>query len=306
MTASHTLVMTGATRGIGRIAAERILAADPDVHLVVVARGDSGAALAADLRSGGRHVSAVPADLGSLASVHAAAGQIVEKIHVGDLPPLTGFVGNAGIQHTDALTVGADGLEATFTVNVLANHVFVRAFTDHFEPGSRVTITVSDTHFGDLKHNMGMVPGPVWRDPHDLAQPGAFRRPSTTTAGRTAYSTSKLAAIYLVHEYARRLPATVATVGYNPGFVPGTGLARNADPLSRFMMARIMPLMARTPLATSQDDAGRFLADVVLGRTDAPSGSYVDKGSVERSSGESYDPARESELWAAVEALTTV
>jgi NAD(P)-dependent dehydrogenase (short-subunit alcohol dehydrogenase family) len=305
MTATHTLVMTGASRGIGRLAAERILAADPHVHMVVIARGDSGPQLAAELGHGGRFVSAVSADLGSLTSVRHAAAEIAGKLRSGELPPLTGFVGNAGIQYTNALTTGADGLEATFTVNVLANHVFVRALTKHFEPDSRITITVSDTHFGDFKHNMGMVPGPVWQDPVDLAKPGAFAKPSTTAAGRTAYSTSKLAAIYLVHEYARRLPAGVDVVSYNPGFVPGTGLARNADAVSRFMMGRIMPLMAATPMATSQDDAGRYLADVVLGNTHAATGSYVDKGKVERSSDESYDAAREAELWTAVQALTT-
>jgi hypothetical protein len=93
-------------------------------------------------------------------------------------------------------------------------------------------------------------------------------------------------------------------LSYNPGFVPGTGLARNADPVSRFMMARVMPVMTLLPVATNQKAAGRHLADVVLGRTKAPSGSYVDRRKVSRSSGESYSTRREAELWAAVERLT--
>lgn len=305
MSANHTLVMTGASRGIGRIAAEQILADDPTVHLVVVARGDGSKQLAANFSAGagGRSVSSVSADLGSLKSVRAAASEIVSLVQRGEIPPLTGLVGNAGIQYTNALTKGADGYEATFTVNVLANHVFVRALQDSFQPRSRITITVSDTHFGDFKHNMGMVPGPVWRSPTELAKVSAFDKPATTAAGRTAYSTSKLAAIYLVHEYARRLP-DADVVSYNPGFVPGTGLARNADPVSRFLMGRVMPLMALFPVATSQRAAGRYLADVVLGRTEAPSGSYVDRAKVERSSAESYSPSREAELWSAVEQLT--
>ncbi|PRY64342.1 short-subunit dehydrogenase [Glaciihabitans tibetensis] len=304
MAATHTLVMTGASRGIGRIAAELILAGDPTVHLVVVARGDSGPAIAAELANGTHSVSSVSADLGSMSSVRLAAKEITTKLQRGELPPLRGFVGNAGIQYTNALTEGADGHEATFTVNVLANHIFIRALEQQFARESRITITVSDTHFGDFKHNMGMVPGPVWQAPEKLAQTSAFARPSTTAAGRTAYSTSKLAAIYLVHELARRLPDGVDVVGFNPGFVPGTGLARNADPISRFMMSRIMPLMALTPMATSQKDAGRDLANVVLGRTAAPSGSYVDRAKVDRSSDESYDPGREAELWSGVERLT--
>ena len=304
MAATHTLVMTGASRGIGRIAAETILRNDPTAHLVVVARGDSGRAVASELSAGGRAVSSVSADLGSLESVRSAASEIVARLQSGQLPPLRGFVGNAGIQYTNALTKGAEGHEATFTVNVLANHILIRAMEKHFAADSRITITVSDTHFGDFKHNMGMVPGPVWQAPQKLAKTAAFDRPATTAAGRTAYSTSKLAAIYLVHEYARRLPAGIDVVSYNPGFVPGTGLARNADPVSRFMMSRVMPLMALTSMATSQKDAGRYLADVVLGRTQATTGSYVDRATVERSSDESYGRARESELWDAVEELT--
>lgn len=61
--------------------------------------------------------------------------------------------------------------------------------------------------------------------------------------------------------------------------------------------------MALFPVATSQRAAGRYLADVVLGRTKAPSGSYVDRAKVDRSSEESYSPSREAELWSAVEQL---
>lgn len=304
MAATHTLVMTGATRGLGRIAADHVLKDDPAVHLVVVARGSSGHDLALELGAGGRSVSAVSADLGSLESVRQASATIVAQLEDGQLPPLRGFVGNAGIQYTDDVTEGADGYEATFTVNVLANHLLIRSLEPYFVPGSRVTITVSDTHFGDLRHNLGMVPGPVWQTPEKLATISAFARPTTTTAGRTAYSTSKLATIYLVHEYARRLPAGVDVVSYNPGFVPGTGLARNADRVSRFLMSRIMPLMTLTPMATTQADAGRSLADLVLGKTPAPSGSYVDRTRVDRSSDESYDTAREAVLWTTVEGLT--
>ncbi|MFF0087971.1 SDR family NAD(P)-dependent oxidoreductase [Streptomyces canus] len=302
----HTIVMTGASRGIGRVAAEHILRQSPDVHLLVVARPSSGAQLAAELATGGRTVSHVPADLGSLDSVRSAATEIRDWLDRGVLPPLRGFVGNAGIQNTNALTETPDGVESTFTVNVLAHHLFVRMLQDRFAPPSRIVITASDTHFGDFKHNMGMVPGPAWKSPDILARTGAFPKPDTVVAGRAAYSTSKLAAIYLVHEYVRRLPAGIDAVAYNPGFVPGTGLARHAGPLSRFAMRRILPVLTLTPFATSRNTAGRCLADVVLGTPRTTTGSYVDRSHVDRSSQESYDPRRESELWDAVERFTAV
>ncbi|MBO8199300.1 SDR family NAD(P)-dependent oxidoreductase [Streptomyces smyrnaeus] len=300
----HTIVMTGASRGIGRAAAEHILRQSPDAHLVLVARGSSGAQLAAELGAGGHPVSHVSADLGSLSGVGSAADKIRDRLDRGDLPPLRGFVGNAGVQYTNALAEGPDGFEATFAVNVLANHLFVRRLQDRFAAPARIVLTTSDTHFGDFKHNMGMVPGPVWKSPEVLARTGAFPKPDTAAGGRTAYSTSKLAVIYLVHEYARRLPAGIDAVAYNPGFVPGTGLARNAGPVARFAMRRIMPVMALTPFATGPGVAGRYLADVVLGTTHAPTGSYVDRSRAAHSSQESYDPQREGELWEAAERFT--
>jgi hypothetical protein len=65
-----------------------------------------------------------------------------------------------------------------------------------------------------------------------------------------------------------------------------------------------MPLLTLTPMATSQKAAGKHLADVVLGRITAESGTYVDRTRVTRSSDESYDPDRERHLWDTVEELT--
>lgn len=302
--ATHTIVMTGATRGIGRIAAQHILGDAPDVNLVIVSRSVMSTALAADFEHEGGTVTAVSADLGSIASVRAAAAEISSRLDSGELPPLRGFVGNAGIQHTDNLTETTDGVEATFAVNVVANHVLVRSLADRFQRGSRITITVSDTHFGDFAHNMGMVPAPVWNSPEALATVGTFKRPATTAAGRAAYSTSKLAAIYWVHEAARQMADRVDVVSFNPGFVPGTGLARHADPASRFMMRWVMPVLTLTSKATSPSAAGRDLAGVVLGATPAPSGAYVDRTTVVPSSDESYDPVREAELWDVLQGIT--
>ncbi|WP_280406887.1 SDR family NAD(P)-dependent oxidoreductase [Nocardia carnea] len=171
----HTLVMTGAGRGIGRAAAADILRGSTDIHLVVVTRDGAGVGLPEP--AGAAAVSYCAADLGSLDSVRRAATRIGERIDSGELPPLRGFLGNAGIQYTNALTAGPEGFEATFTVNVLANHLFVRLLWDRFRAPARIVLTTSDTHFGDLRHNLGMVPGPVWNAPGVLARPGAFATP---------------------------------------------------------------------------------------------------------------------------------
>ncbi len=304
---TFSVLMTGATGGLGLEAAQRILHQCDDAHLIVLARsgGDRlpGALITGEAGVEPGRVSPIRADLSSLGSIRDATAEVARLVDSGAQPPLRTLVCNAGVQYTNDLTESADGHEATFAVNVLANHLIIRRLSEHLQRPARIVVTVSDTHFGDLRHNLGLVPGPKWKPPDLLASTGAFPNPGSTTAGRTAYSTSKLAAIYLVHEHAGRLGPGITVLSYNPGFVPGTGLARNADHASRFAMRRVLPVLARTPLASSPTAAGQWLADVALGAIDAPSGSYVDRAREAPSSTESYDPGREAELWDTLERL---
>ena len=180
-------------------------------------------------------------ELASLSSIRSAVGELERQLDTGELPPLLGFVGNAGLQMTSANRASMDGLELTFAVNVLANHLFVRLLTGRFAPPSRIVITTSDTHFGDFRHNLGMV--------------------------------------------------------------PATGLARDAGPVQRFAMRRVMPLLTLTPLSVNARTAGEALAGAVIGPPPADSGAYLNLTVAERSSEESYDQAREDELWAAADIL---
>lgn len=299
----RSVVMTGASRGIGRTAVNRLVAGAPGTHLVLLSRA-AQPGLTEELRAAGGSVTVIHTDLTSLHSVAEAADKVAELVCSGGLPPISAVACNAGVQHTNALTETVDGYEATFAVNVLANHVLLRKLQCHLPPGARIVVTVSDTHFGDLRHNLAMVPGPQWHPVQTLARVAAFPAPHRTSAGRTAYSTSKLAAIYLVHEHARRLSDGLTITSFNPGFVPGTDLARDADVVSRFAMRRIMPLLTLTPLATSQARAGRFLADAILGTVPASTGAYIDRKRVAESSPASYDRQRERETWETAEALT--
>lgn len=299
----HTIVMTGASRGIGYVAAVEALRRSPDLHLVVTTRGPGDELVARLARdSGNPQVGWVGAELASLASVRAAAAEVGRRLDGGALPPLTGFVGNAGLQVTGADRATVDGLETTFAVNVLAHHLLLRLLAERMTTPARVVLTTSDTHFGDLRHNLGLVPAPRWRAPLELARPSSAADAGTATAGRRAYATSKLAVIHLVHELARRLPE-VEVVAWNPGFVPGTGLTRDGGTLTRLVARHLLPLLARTPLAADVVTAGGHLASLIDGRPAVATGAYVSRDAEERSSAESYDVARERELWEAADHL---
>lgn len=132
----------------------------------------AAAPVTAELATGGHTVSYVSADLGSLESVRSAATEIRDRLDSGDLPPLRGFVGNAGMQYTNALTEGPDGFESTFTVNVLANHLFVRLLQDRFAAPARIVITASDTHFGAWMYAAKAVPLGIFAAALPLISPG--------------------------------------------------------------------------------------------------------------------------------------
>lgn len=301
----RTIVMTGATRGLGYIAASNILRQAPDAHLVLLARGDA-APTVARLRaeSGNPRVDAITADLASLTSIREAVTEIRSRVERGELPPLRALAANAGLQMARATEASRDGVEMTFAVNLLANYALADGLRDLFTEPARIVITTSDSHFGEFRHNLGIVPAPVWRQPSALAAPGTAENAASTAAGRGAYSTSKLGVIYLVHALARSLPEGIEIFSFHPGFVPGTGLARDADAASRFVFRRIMPVMMLTPWARSPGAAGADLAAVVLGPVPGATGSYLNGTNVEDSSRESYDPQREDELMAELGRLT--
>lgn len=295
-TASRTIIMTGATRGIGLEAARDILRRSPDTHLVVLGRGSSAAEVLPSLTAISPHVSTVDVDLSSRASVATAGARLEDLLDSGGLPPLRGLVFNAGVHLSTALDSTVDGYERTFAVNVMSTHQLLRQLHPHLQAPARIVVTVSDAHFGDLRHTGGTMPAPRWSIP-EIARPGAFERPAHVRAGRRAYVTSKLGGVYLVHEWARRLTDGIDIVSFNPSLVVGTGLARETGGAFPFLMSKIIPILAVTPLVDTPVPAGKKLADVILGATAAPNGAYIHRTAATPSSVESYDTDRERALW---------
>jgi NAD(P)-dependent dehydrogenase (short-subunit alcohol dehydrogenase family) len=304
--AQRTLVMTGGSSGFGRNAAAYLLRDHADQHLLLTVRGGHGPRLAAELtaQTGNPNVSTVPCDLSSLSDIRTAAAEITRRLGTGDLPPLHGFLGNAGIQIPSTARTTDDGFEMNFGVNVLANYLMLRLLLDRFAAPSRLIITGSGSHFADFRHTFGVVPQIKWSDTKTIATPGSGPTANSAREGQRAYATSKLAVIYLVHALARRLPAGIDVYTYNPGAVPNTGLDRNASAAIQLIAGLLVNALRVTPFASDVETAGRLLATVASGPRPGASGSYIDQGKITPSSPASYDKDREEELWTTAARLT--
>lgn len=312
----HTIVITGATGGIGYATAQAVLHSSGGPWHVVVANRDPARAEAAVRRltvdaAAGNTVESVPVDLASLQSVRAFAAAIVSRIQDGTLPPLQAVVCNAGVQAGASLTTTTDGLESTFAVNHLAHFLLVDELQSALLAPARVVVVASDTHDPALKTG---VPAPAWNNPDALARGelgASASKDSDFVAGQRRYSTSKLANIYHAYELARRLPAGVTANAFNPGLVPGTGLQRSAPAPVRLIAQHVLPhltwLVRRvlTPNVHTAEESGAALAALAIDPTfDGVTGQYFDGKSPTRSSAESYDIARAGELWIGSEQLT--
>jgi len=299
---SPVILVTGPTRGLGLETCRAVAERAPGAHLVLVGRG--GAAMEgvhAELDERVSAVTCVTVDLADLGEVRRAAGEVLDVVGAEDRT-LDALVLNAGIQTVDRMHRTADGLELTFAVNVVAPFLLVRELQDRLAPGASVVLVGSGTHTTD--RSTRLVAHPRWEDPAELARPGLGPDPSSRIAGQRAYATSKLAVNHLCHELDRRAAGRWRCNVYDPGLMPGTGLARDMSAFRRFVWHRVMPHLPLPGMSTPAR-SGAVLAELALGRRFADlRAGYVDVDRVTRASDESYDERREARLWEVLEELT--
>jgi NAD(P)-dependent dehydrogenase (short-subunit alcohol dehydrogenase family) len=247
------IVMTGATSGIG-LEAFALLSAASAVTWIVGARTPSQAPQVVQARA-----KLVDLDLTSLQSARRFIGKVLEG------PPIDALVLNAGIQCVSPQT-SADGFELTFAVNHLAHTFIAQSLAPHMAQGGRIIFTASGTHNPDEKTG---IPSPKHANATYLAYPAQNPNPDAKpmTAGRRAYSTSKLCNVMTGRSLAKALQTTrpdVAVCSYDPGFTPGTGLARNYPGPTGLIFRYVMPLFVRKgERVSTPKNSGRLLAQLV-------------------------------------------
>jgi NAD(P)-dependent dehydrogenase (short-subunit alcohol dehydrogenase family) len=243
-----TIVMTGATSGLGQVAAQRLV--DGGHHLIIGARG-SGAPSGTDIR---------PLDLGSLGAVRAFAATIDR--------PVEALVLNAGMQRLDVEARTVDGFEQVFATNHLAHYLLARLLLPQIADGGRIVLTSSGTH--DPAEKTG-IPAPRHADAGMLADPTTDPRRDSRAqiAGLRAYSMSKLCNLMTARSLAEHpdvLARGIAVHAYDPGFIPTTGLARRAPWIVRSAIMPLISLFARLmPGMNSLADGGKGLAALADG-----------------------------------------
>ncbi len=194
-----TIVITGATSGIGEAAA--LALAGQGARIVYTARDRAKAdALMDKLKRANPRAAhaAYLGDLSTLAEMKRVGAEIAEAE-----PRIDVLANNAGAMFTTRGET-ADGLERTFAVNHMAYFVLTNALLERLKAseGARIVSTASEAHrFG----------GPIQFD--DLQSKRNY-----TAFG--AYGRSKLANIYFTQELARRLQGSgVVANCFHPGFV---------------------------------------------------------------------------------------
>ncbi|GAA2522171.1 SDR family oxidoreductase [Streptomyces levis] len=258
-----TLLITGATSGLGRYAALELVRAG---HVVLVHGRDAERTerLAAELRTEG-DAEAFVADLASLAQVRELAA------HVSDAhPELDVLVNNAGVGFGPpgaGRELSADGHELRLAVNYLAPVVLTRALL----PVLRANAPARIVNVGSA----GQEPL-VFEDPE-------FGRGYDGTA---AYRRSKFALAAYTFALAEELAGTGVTANVlHPATFMDTAMVREADV---------------TPWNTVADGAAAVLA---LATRDAGTGRYFDGTRPARAHEAAYDPAVRARLAAVTDQL---
>lgn len=292
----QTAIITGGNGGLGYHCARAIAAASPQWNVIIASRDQAKSEEAVRsiiAATGNSQVAAIELDLGSLDSVRRFAADFAARA----MPPIGAIVCNAGIQTVSHLTYSAEGYETTFAVNHLGHFLLVNLLLRYLSDRARIVVVSSGTHNPDQFTGM---PKPDYIDAASVANRQSGADPGT--AGRAAYTTSKLCNIMFAYELSRRLKAEghggISVTAFDPGLMPGTGLARDYTPFMKFVWNYALPALRFIPGVNGVSKSGADLARLVLDpQLEGVSSQYFVGRKAVPSSKDSYDERKAAELW---------
>jgi light-dependent protochlorophyllide reductase len=300
-------LLTGGNSGIGFECARALAASGWQVLMASRNRQVSErAARRIAAESGADSVEALGLDLGSFESVRAFASEIDKR----ELE-LRALVCNAGLQFQYGPKLSSDGFEMTFAVNHLGHFLLANLLLRRLAAHAPARIVVVSSGVHEPGRAPGM-PDPAIGDLESLAaRGGPGDRPFE---GRLAYVNSKLCNLWFAYELARRIDAKrlstaerpLPVIAYEPGLVPGSGLARDYPAPLKFVwdyagppLAALLSTFVATinPASKSGAALARMVTDPELANA---TGKYFPSHSRWReapSSEASYDLSQARALW---------
>jgi retinol dehydrogenase 14 len=269
-TGSRTVLVTGASGGIGKATALGL--ARMDAHVAIVGRDpERTEAAARDIRAvGSSAVDVFIADLSSQAEVRRLAAEALQR-----LPRIEVLINNVG-GYWNSRHVTADGLERTFAVNHLAPFLLTSLLLGRMRQNAPArVITVSSN-----AHRTGRI------DFDDLQGERSY-------SGSRAYDQSKLANVLFAYELARRLRGTgVTSNALHPGVVRTSFGADDPAGIQKFVVPLLRPLM-KSPERGAATSIQLATAPELEGVT----GAFFANGRRTRSSKASHDEGDATRLW---------
>lgn len=274
----RTVVITGATSGVGRATAQVL--ADKGARVVVAARNATKAEEVVRRLGGGAE--ARPLDLADLDSVRAFADAWHDPIDI--------LINNAGVMAVP-LSRTAQGFELQFGTNHLGHFALTNLLL------SRITDRV--VCVSSAAHRMGHL---------NLSDLNWERRRYHQWP---AYGQSKLANLLFVLELQRRLTAAgsvVRAMAVHPGFVRTNLQGHSGNAMADRATLMITKVMGQSP------EHGAW-SSLFAATTDIPGGSYVGPAGMAGNRGtpvllgrsaEASSPELARQLWTASEELTGV
>jgi NAD(P)-dependent dehydrogenase (short-subunit alcohol dehydrogenase family) len=270
--AGKTVLVTGATSGIGLEASVALARLGARVVMVGRDRAKTEACAASVAARGGtKPASTLLCDFSSQASIRALAGELLEREARIDV-----LVNNAGgVNKTRRVTV--DGIEATFAVNHLGYFLLTSLLLDRIvgsAPARIVTVASVGHRHGTL-------------DFDDLG----FERGGYSIM--KAYARSKLANVLFAAELARRLEGTgVTSNSLHPGAV-ATNIWSGAP-----LWAKPIILLLFRPFFISAEQGGSYIVRLAASpELDGVTGKYFEEGKSALPAPLGQDAALARRLW---------
>jgi len=289
-----SIIITGATSGIGYECAIQIAKLAVNEQIILACRNlKTGNETIETIKrkTGHKNIICLPLDLESLESIREFKKHF-EKTGT----KISTLINNAGLQNVDKTKYTKDGFEQTFGVNHLAPFYLTLLLIPNLAEDASITFTASGTHDPDQKSGM---PAPEFKEAKLLAYPVETDE-TKIKVGQRRYATSKLCNILTTYELQRRLANTGIRVNaFDPGLVPGTGLARNYPQVLKFISDYVFKvLIVFVHNVNTAQNSGKRLANFAYSdKYKSAKGKYFEGEKEIKSSTDSYNKEFQKSLW---------